>query len=41
MAAHRALREIQRECKATRALVRMVKKRLDLLVNLLGLKYSP
>jgi hypothetical protein len=41
MAAHRALETIQKECKASRALGIMVKRRPDLLVNMPGLKYSP
>lgn len=41
MAAHRALEKMQKEYKAARALVMMVKKkRLDLLLNMLGFKYS-
>lgn len=41
MAAHRALGVMRKEYKASRALVMMVKRKLDLLVNMLGLKYSP
>ena len=41
MAAHRALEKMQKEYKATRALVMMVERRVDLLLNILGLKYSP
>lgn len=41
MAAHRALEKMQKEYKATRALVMMVERRIDLLLNILGLKYSP
>jgi hypothetical protein len=41
MAARRALEEIQKEYKAARALVMMVNRRPDLLVNMPGLKYSP
>ena len=41
MAAHRALEKMQEEYKATRALVMMVERRIDLLLNILGLKYSP
>lgn len=41
MAAHRALEKMQKEYKAARALVMMVGRRINLLLNILGLKYSP
>lgn len=41
MAAHRALEKMRKEYKAAKALVMMVKRRIDLLMNVLGLKYSP